>query len=148
MYEHIFRDVGGYPRHRTGTWGFPRPGGAATDGADSTSEAGRKFVVHLGRGGERGVGVWSNGNLYSTKSEYGCVMYCDADDYGPMRGGREEAGSICVYEVVLTGGNWTGRGKGGGGGGRGRYGGIKKGEGDWNGRHLELGQQQRIQSIN
>ena len=26
------------------------------------------------------------------KSEYGHAVYCDATNYGPMRGGREEAG--------------------------------------------------------
>ena len=34
----ICRDVGGHPPHRTGPRGFPRPGGAATDNADATSE--------------------------------------------------------------------------------------------------------------
>ena len=50
-------DVGGYPLHGTDPGGFPRPGGAATDGAATTEEVGCKVVVHLGGGGERGGGI-------------------------------------------------------------------------------------------
>ena len=49
--------MGGYPPHGTGPGGFPRPGVMATDRAAATAEVGRKVVVHLGGGGERGGGV-------------------------------------------------------------------------------------------
>ena len=83
-----------YHLYHTGTGGFPRPGGAATDGAAYTTEAGWKVGVHLDGGGERGGEVWDDGNLHFTKAEYDCTLYCNTTDYGPVRGGREEAGGM------------------------------------------------------
>ena len=37
--------------------GFPRPGGAETDGAASTAEVGQKVGLHLDIFGDRGGGV-------------------------------------------------------------------------------------------
>ena len=44
----------------TGTGGFPRLGGAATEGAASTVEVVQDMGLHLGGGGERGGGVQAN----------------------------------------------------------------------------------------
>ena len=70
--------MGGDPPHLKVTGGFPRPGGAATDGAVAMAEVGQKVGVHLGRGGERGGGVSAYGNLHSKKAEYGHRVYCNA----------------------------------------------------------------------
>ena len=97
-------DVGGYPPHGTGPGGFPRPGGAVTDGEDAMVEVGRKLGVHLGGGGKRGGGVRAGGNLHLVKVEYGHAVYCNATNSGPVLGGGKEAGGMGRYEVVGTGG--------------------------------------------
>ena len=45
--------------------------------------------VHLDGGGEIGGGVITDGNLNSEKAEYSYTVYCDAKDYGFVRGGGE-----------------------------------------------------------
>ena len=46
-----------------------------------------------------------DGNLYSANVEYGCAVYCDATDSGPVQGRGEEAG-VTGRDVVLgTGGS-------------------------------------------
>ena len=49
------------------------------------------------------------------KAEYGCTVYCDANNSGPMQGGGEEAGGTSGYAVVVTGRDLPGGGKGDGG---------------------------------
>ena len=88
-----------------GPGGFPIPGGAATYRAAPTAEYGCKLGVHLGGGGERGGGVLANGNLHLVKAEYGCGIYCNANNYGTMRGGGEEARGTDGDAVVGTGRN-------------------------------------------
>ena len=97
-------DVGGYPSYGTGPGGVPRPGGVATDEADTTAEVGWEMGLNLVGGGKRGGRDRANGNLYSEKAEYGRAVYCDADDSGPVSGGREEVGGTGMDEVVGTGG--------------------------------------------
>ena len=87
-----------------GPGGFPRPDGEVTDGAAATAEVGWDMGVHLNGGGKRGGGVQSDGNLHLAKSEYGCSVYCDATDYGPVKGGGEEAGGTGRDAVAGTGG--------------------------------------------
>ena len=53
----FYRDVGGYPLHETSPGGFPRLGGAATDGAGAMVGVGREVGVHIRKGGKRGGGV-------------------------------------------------------------------------------------------
>ena len=48
------RYMGGYLPHGTGSGVFSIPGGAETDGADSTDEAGRKVGLNLGGDADRG----------------------------------------------------------------------------------------------
>ena len=88
----------------------------------ATAEVGREMGVHLSGGGERGGRVWADGNLHSAKAEYGRTVYSNANDYGPVQGGREEAGGTGRDAVVGTGGTLPGRDKGDGGGGGGRQG--------------------------
>ena len=65
------------------------------------------------------------------KAEYGCSVYCDATNYGPVQGGGEEAGGTGGDAVVETYGTLPGRvnvdGGDGGGGGRVWAGEIKGG---------------------
>ena len=70
----------------TGTGGFPRLGGAATEGAASTVEVVQDMGLHLGGGGERGGRVQANRDLHSSKAEYSHAVYCDANYSGPVRG--------------------------------------------------------------
>ena len=44
-----------------------------------------------------------DGNLYSAKVEYGCAVYCDATNSGPVPGGVEESGGMGWDAVVGTG---------------------------------------------
>ena len=86
------------------TRGFPRPGGAATDGAAATLEVVRDMGVHIGGGRKRGGGVRADGNLHLAKEECGRAVYYNAADSGPVRGGEEEAGGTGRDTVVGTGG--------------------------------------------
>ena len=97
--------MGGYPPHVLGPGGVPVPGGEATDEEDLTAEARRKVGVNLDIGGGSEVGVLDNGDLHSAKSKYGCTVYCDAINYGPMKGSGEEAGDTGEDAVAGTGGN-------------------------------------------
>ena len=63
--------------------------------------------VHIVGGSEREGGVWSNGNIHLEKSEYVRVVYYNAADSGPVRGGREEAGGTGGYAMMEKGGTWT-----------------------------------------
>ena len=74
-----------------------------TDVTAGTAEVGREMGVFLGEGSERGGGVRANEDLHSAKAEYGCSLYCDATNYGHIRGGREEAGGTGRDAVVVTG---------------------------------------------
>ena len=78
------RKRGWLPPAWDGYWGFPRPGGAVTDGATAMAEVGWEVGIHLGRGGESGGGVRADGNLYSEKVEYSHAVYCNATDSGPV----------------------------------------------------------------
>ena len=69
------------------------------------SEAGQKVGVHLGRGGERGGGVWDNGDLHSVEAEYGRTVCWDTINSGPMRGGGEKEGVTGRDAVAGTGGS-------------------------------------------
>ena len=57
--------------------------------------------VHPGRGGDRGGGVKSYGNLHLSKVEYGCAVYFDATYYGPVQGGGQGEGGA-VRDVVVA----------------------------------------------
>ena len=96
--------MGGYPPYGTGHGGFPRSGGTANDRVAATEEVVWYMGVHLSGGGVRGGGVGDNGNLHSEKLEYSCTVYCNTDDSGPGRGGREEARGGVRGVVVGTGG--------------------------------------------
>ena len=48
---------------------------------------------------------------WDNTTSYGCAVYCDATDYGPVQGGGEESGGTGRDAVVGTGGNWLGGGK-------------------------------------
>ena len=78
------------------------------------AEVGHKVGVHLGGGGERGGGVWDDGNLRPEKVEHGPAVYYNATDSGAVWVGGEEAGGTGRDEVVVTSGYLTGGGKGGG----------------------------------
>ena len=60
--------------------------------------------VHLGVGVEKGGRVRSNGYPHLGKAEYGYTVYCNETDYGPVRGGVEEAGGTGRDAVVGIGG--------------------------------------------
>ena len=85
-------DVGGYPPYGKGPGGFPRSGGTENDGVDATYEVRWDIGVHLSGSGVRVGGVGDNGNLRSEKVKYSRAVYCEADNSGTGRGGREEAG--------------------------------------------------------
>ena len=57
--------------------------------------------------------------LTSEKAEYGRALHCYAITYGPLQGGREEAGGTGGYVVVGTGGHLSDGFKGDGGDGGG-----------------------------
>ena len=100
-----------------GSWVFLRPCDAATETVSTLVESQRKVGVHLGGDGNKGVRVWDNRNLHPEKAEYVQAVYCDATNYVPIRGSGEEAGGMVGDVVLVTSGNWTGRGKGDDGGG-------------------------------
>ena len=93
--------VGGYPPYGSGPGGFPRPGGASTDGAVAAAEVRQDMGLHLGGGGERGGGVQANGDLHLELAEYGRAVYCDVTNSGPVQGGGEESGVTGRYVVVV-----------------------------------------------
>ena len=58
-----------------GSWGFPRPGGAAAGGEVTTAEGRREMRAHLEGGGERGGRVKSDGDLNLAKAKYCRTVY-------------------------------------------------------------------------
>ena len=63
-----------------------------------------------GRGTE-GSGNGGDTDVHNTEAEYGCTIYCDATDYGPMRAGVSATRSAGVLAVAGEGRNRPGGGE-------------------------------------
>ena len=77
-------------------------------------------------GYDGGEGITGGGDLRLTPPEHSCTVYCDQDHYGPVSGGREEAGVKSGQLVVGSG--WLGLGGDADGSSRGRTNGGGGGE--------------------
>ena len=65
--------------------------------------------------GDEGGGDRADSDVDPSEAEHGRVIYCDAADSGPMRGGSKTAGGMGPKEMVGSDGDRLegGQGKGG-----------------------------------
>ena len=71
---------------------LPGQGCEAFDRETSSPGEGWAVVLPVPGGGDEGGGDRADLDVDPSEAEHGCAIYCDAADYGPMRGGSEATG--------------------------------------------------------
>ena len=67
---------------------FPVQGHEEDHGETTAAKEGQELDIPAAGGGNEGGGNGGDTYINSPEVEYGCAIYCDADDYGPMQAGH------------------------------------------------------------
>ena len=91
--------------------------GASQVSSHNAARTGFGIPVPSGRFSEGGGAVLYD-SVHCMETEYSCVVYCYATDYGDLIGGGGTARVVCEEVVVRTGGDGSSRSTGGSRGGK------------------------------